>query len=89
MEVKSKNAQKAEILRSNGYRYNFDRMIYLNRKAKKAFSADYVDDHNLEEIRASIEKEPTSDWQFFFNSPPSSGVKRELGEVLHLWPAVQ
>lgn len=78
----TKTAPKQEILESAGYRYSFDRELYVNRTAKKAFSVEFVEDNSEDELRQRIEQEPTADWQFFFNKPPSDGVKRELVKVL-------
>lgn len=74
---------KRDVLLQADYRYNFDRDIYFNRKARKAFSLEFVDDRPEEEILRHI-RENTSDaeWTFYFNSPPSEGVKRELERVL-------
>ncbi len=75
--------KKKDILLGADYRYNFDRDIYFNRKAKKAFSLEFVDDKDETVIRQSIQ-EPTdgSVWKFYFNSDPSEGVKRILEQVL-------
>ena len=74
---------KKDILREAEYRYNFDRDIYFNRKAKKAFSLEFVDDKPESELRQRIQ-EPTdgSGWKFYFNHDPSEGVKRILEQVL-------
>jgi hypothetical protein len=74
---------KNDVLKEASYWYNFDRDIFYNRKAKKAFSLEFVDDKPEEEIRRRINE--TTDgvgWTFYFNSPPSDGVKRELEKVL-------
>ncbi len=74
---------KKEILWEANYRYNFDRDIYFNRKDRKAFSLEFVDDKPEDEIRRRIrESTNESGWTFYFNSPPSEGVKRELERVL-------
>lgn len=74
---------KKDILKEAEYWYNFDRDIYYNRKAKKAFSLEFVDDKSEEELRRSIEEGTNgSGWTFYFNSSPSEGVKRELERVL-------
>jgi hypothetical protein len=74
---------KRDILKEANYWYNFDRDIFYNRKAKKAFSLEFVDDKSEEVLRQSIQ-EPTdgSEWKFYFNSGPSEGVKRVLEQVL-------
>jgi hypothetical protein len=75
--------KKKDILLGADYRYNFDRNIYFNRTAKKAFSLEFVDDKDEMVIRQSIQ-EPTngSGWKFYFNADPSEGVKRILEQVL-------
>jgi len=74
---------KKDILRDADYWYNFDRDIFYNRKAKKAFSLEFVDDKPEEEIRQRIgENTNGGGWTFYFNSEPSDGVKRELERVL-------
>jgi hypothetical protein len=75
-------ATKQQILEGAGYRYSFDREVYFNRQAKKAFSVDFVEDKPEEELKRHIEETPAKDWQFFFNNPPSDAVKRELTNVL-------
>jgi len=75
--------KKSDILSQANYRYNFDRDLWVNPKAKKAFSVEFVDDNQEEEIVRRI-KEGTNDsgWTFYFNSGPSEGVKRVLEQVL-------
>jgi len=75
--------QKKDILWQADYRYNFDRDIYFNRKVKKAFSLEFVASHPEEEIFRRISESTNGNgWTFYFNSPPSEGVKRELERVL-------
>jgi hypothetical protein len=74
---------KKDILRAANYGYNFDRDIYFNRKTKKAFSLEFVDDHSEDELKRRIaENTGGNGWIFYFNSTPSEGVKRELERVL-------
>ena len=75
--------RKAILLEDAGYRYTFDRGLYVNREEKKAFSVEFVEDRTAEEIAAGIrEKTPGTEWRFFFTEGPSDGVKRELVRVL-------
>ena len=71
--------KKSEILFAANYRYDFDRDLYVNPEAKKAFSLEFVDDHTPEEVLRGIE-EPTdhNTWIFYFNIRPSDGVRRLL-----------
>jgi len=74
---------KSEILKDAGYVYNFDRLAYVNRQTKKAFSIEFVEDNSEEEIKKRIsEPTPSGKWRFNFNSEPSDAVKRELESVL-------
>jgi len=74
---------KKDILRAANYGYNFDRQIYFNRNAKKAFSLEFVDDHSEEElVRHIAENTGGNGWIFYFRSTPSEGVRRELERVL-------
>jgi hypothetical protein len=76
-------APKAQILEDAGYAYSFDRQMYVNREAKKAFSINFVQDHTEDQIRQYIGKQSDgAEWQFYFNSPPSNAVKHELECVL-------
>ena len=43
--------KKEPLLRDAGYTYNFDRMVYLNRATRKAFSVEWVEDNSEEELR--------------------------------------
>lgn len=70
---------KRQILEDAGYRYQFDRMIYVNRADKKIFSVESVDDHPEEWLAARIaERTEGNEWRFHFNSPPSEYVKNQL-----------
>ena len=74
---------KKDVLRDADYWYNFDRDIFYNRKAKKAFSLEFVDDKSEEEIQLRIQENTNGNgWTFYFNSPPSEGVKNILEQVL-------
>ncbi len=74
---------KQDLLKRAGYAYNFDRMVYFNREAKKAFSVEFVEDHDEEELNRRIrEGDEPNGWRFYFNSPPSESVRRVLERVL-------
>ncbi len=76
-------ATKQQILEDAGYAYSFDREIYINRRSKKLFSAGFVEDHSEDDLQRCV-RENTREgaWRFYFNSPPSEAVKRELESVL-------
>ena len=74
---------KVDLLKNAEYRYNFDRDIYFNRKVKKAFSLEFVDDTPEEDLARFIATSSNGNgWTFYFNSGPSESVKRELESVL-------
>jgi hypothetical protein len=74
---------KEKVLRDAGYVYNFDRMVYVNRVAKKVFSAEFVEDNDETQLRKRINEETNgSEWRFYFNKTPPAAVRRELENVL-------
>jgi hypothetical protein len=74
---------KTHILDRAGYAYNFDRMMYINRQAKKAFSIEFIDDNPEAEIASRIqEPNEEADWHFYTSLPMSEGSKKELKRVL-------
>ena len=74
---------KSDILCQADYRYNFDRDLWVNPKAKKAFSIEFVDDKPEGEIVRRIEENTNGNgWTFYFNIDPSEGVKRTLESLL-------
>jgi hypothetical protein len=74
---------KKDLLKNAGYRYDFERMLYFNRHDRKAFSIEYVDDHNEDDLERRIREEAGNNgWHFYFNAPPSDAVKRELERAL-------
>lgn len=77
-------ATKEQILQNAGYSYNFDRELYLNRKAKKAFSVEFVEDSSEEQLKDCLREGAAGGegWRFFFINPPSESVKRELTSAL-------
>jgi hypothetical protein len=76
-------AMKADLLEGRGYVYNFDRQIYVNRKTKKAFSVEYIEDHDVGHLEKCMDDETGGvEWRFYFNDPPSHAVQRELENML-------
>jgi hypothetical protein len=74
---------KGNLLEKAGYVYSFNRMVYFNPKARKVFSLEFVEDHSEAEVQRCIcEDTGRDEWHFYFNSPPSEAVKRELASVL-------
>lgn len=73
---------KGELLDKNGYRYNFDRLIYINRAAKKVFGIEAIEDNPIEWLSAKMAEQNNGDWQLYFNeAPPPSVVRDFLAEL--------
>ena len=75
---------KQQILENAGYAYSFDRRSYINRRARKVFSLEFIQDNSEGVLQTLIDEpsSPSGEWQFYFNSPPSEAVKRELSAIL-------
>jgi hypothetical protein len=74
---------KTDVLDEAGYAYSFDRQIYINRKSKKAFSIEFVQDHSEDQLKKYIREHTAGlEWRFYFNSPPSEAVKHELESIV-------
>jgi hypothetical protein len=73
---------KDQILEEAGYSYNFERALYINRRLKKAFSIEFVEDNTDEEITARMNRKSDGRWEFYFNSEPSESVKGALERIL-------
>jgi hypothetical protein len=83
MRSENMEMKKSDILWQADYRYNFDRDLWVNRKAKKAFSVEFVDDKSEKEIASHIEESTNGNgWTFYFNIAPSEGVRRSLESLL-------
>jgi hypothetical protein len=80
----STTSTKTQILENAGYAYSFDRMVYVNREARKVFSTEFVQDHGETELEARINERPPDnhEWRFYFNADPPEAVKRELAAIL-------
>ena len=77
---------KTQILEDAGYAYNFDREIYVNRKDRRVFSLECVEDKSedwlKERINAPVLQTGNWDFNFSYDPPPSDGVKRALSAIL-------
>lgn len=75
---------KTRILEEAGYIYHFDREIYFNRSARKAFSTEFVEDHTADELQKLIaKKKKTNNWSFYFSSKVVPlDIRRQLEETL-------
>ncbi|MGZ5446472.1 MAG: hypothetical protein ACXW5U_31640 [Thermoanaerobaculia bacterium] len=70
--------EKDDLLKRYGYRYNFDRMVYINRVAKKVFSVEAIEDHPTEWLADRLAESTNGEWRFYFNEVPSPAVVRDF-----------
>jgi hypothetical protein len=76
-------AEKARILDEAGYKYVLDRSIYFNRRTRKIFSVEFIEDTSADKLQQLVNGHANGgDWSFHFNTPPSASVKRELESIL-------
>jgi hypothetical protein len=74
---------KDQILEDAGYAYSLDRMMYVNRRTKKVFSVQFVEDSSEDQLQKCIDEDSGgAEWRFYVNSPLPEGVKRELERLL-------
>lgn len=74
---------KQRIPDAAGFSYNFDREIYVNRKTKKIFSVDFIEDNDEKTLEGCIREGPTGKkWRSYFNDDPPDAVRRETVAVL-------
>ena len=69
------DTSKESLLKEAGYWYNFDRMAYVNRRAKKVFAEETVDDNSVEWLVEKI-NEPTTTGEWRFYDEPPLAVRR-------------
>ena len=64
---------KSQILEEAGYSYNFHRMVYVNRAAKKVFSVEFIEDHRENEIQRHLDEKNKRGMAFLFQRRASGG----------------
>ncbi len=76
--------QAEHMLKKAGYVYNYEREMYLNRNARKAFSINFIEEKPENEIvRALNETATSAGWRFYFTTgAPSPSMQQELEKVL-------
>lgn len=68
---------KISMLKSQGYKFVFDRDIYCNFPARKCFSLEFIEDNPIEVINQKL-GEQVKTITFYFNEGPSEYVRSEL-----------
>jgi hypothetical protein len=77
-----KLSKKRQLIDAAGFRVNLDCGLYVNAATKKAFSWQYLDAHNADDVAACLRRPPSGEWQFFFNDPPGPSVREQLKAAL-------
>jgi hypothetical protein len=80
---------KENLLEEAGYRFSIERASWVNRKAKKIFSIQAVEDHSEEWVREKIQERTDGDWHLYFNEPPSPSVRSQVIEYVEGLHAVR
>ena len=71
--------EKRDLFEREGFSYDLDREVYVNRRSRKVFSVEFIEDHSVDHLRRSIsEKVDNRKWYFYFNTQPSDRARREL-----------
>lgn len=64
--MKMRRNGREPILQAAGYAYNFNRLAYYNREARKVFAVEWVRDHTAEEVQEAVETPNESDdWEIY------------------------
>jgi hypothetical protein len=76
-------SSREPALKAAGYSYNFDRMAYFNRDARKVFSVEWLEDHPIEDLHRALETPNQSeDWVFYVDEmPPKHVIEALLAEI--------
>lgn len=75
----TETSQKIELLKKHGYHYHFERGLYVNRRARKAFSEEAIDDNDVKWLKDRLtQTNPSGEWRFYFNKAPSDTVRDAL-----------
>ena len=72
---------KEELLENSGYRYHFERMIYISRADRRAFSLEFLETHSQQELQRLVEMSATGDWVLHYNEPLTDAARRSLIET--------
>ena len=73
------NSRKLAILKGAGFRYHFDREIYVDRQSRKVFSLEAIEDHDEVWLQRCVDENIDQDkWTFYSNSPFSEEIKDAL-----------
>ena len=76
---------KRQVLDAAGYEYEIEHEVFLNWKARKIFSWEFIDEHSVEEVNQCVNIDPSGpQWRFYFNDPPGPSVRQQLTEALEL-----
>ena len=77
------STDKELILKTARYVYNFDRMAYYNRATRKAFTVEWVEDNDVDDLQHALaEPNDSDDWQLYAEPrPPQSVINEFLAEI--------
>ena len=74
-----------KTLMEQGFKYNFDHDIYINRQKKCIISQEALNDHDDNWLQKKLEQVNRNNWNFIFSGKaPSSSVKAKILRKLNL-----
>ncbi len=82
----TKATTKEQLLKNSGYSYNFDRELYLNRKLKKAFSVEFIEDRSEEEIEKALQEPGIRALAFLFQRLAFTRGRERTGKPFGIMP---
>lgn len=71
-------SKKRQLIDAAGFRFKPEFGLYVNKQLKKAFSWQFFDAHNEDDIDSCLREPANGRWQFYFNEPPPPGVRQQL-----------
>jgi hypothetical protein len=76
---------KRQVLDAAGYEYELTHEMFVNWKARKIFSWEFVDEHTVEELSSCVNVDPSGpEWRYYFNTTPGPSAFRNLQDALEL-----
>jgi hypothetical protein len=76
-------SEKRQILDTAGFVYEFYREVYVNRKAKKIISMDFIEAHSAAELERELQRQTDgTSWLFLFKNEPPASVRHQLENAL-------
>jgi hypothetical protein len=74
---------KEEFLESNGFVYDYERMLFVSRTTRQVISREFIEDNSLARVQQIVQEgNSTGKWVYYFNQQPTPSVKETLEKAL-------